>query len=131
MANALDRRDDGLGQGDDLLHQGRATLHQISEIRCPAIGIGAPRGHFLEMMPGAEGRALRREDHDADVAVIGDGSERVGERRDHRIRERVARGCVVQGDGGDTVRIRAPQGKRVVMRGRFRRLLLETHMASS
>ena len=57
--DALHRRDHRLRQVDDLLHHRAAGRHDLAEIGAAAVGIGAARGEFLEIVAGAERRAVR------------------------------------------------------------------------
>jgi len=77
-------RDDGLRQPHDLLHHLAARRHHLHEERAAAIGIGAPRRHFLEIVSRREGRAVRRQHHGADRAIACDRIEGFGQRNDHR-----------------------------------------------
>ena len=54
---ALHRGDHRLRQVDDLLHHGAARRHDVREIGAAAVGVAAPRGQFLHVVAGAEGRA--------------------------------------------------------------------------
>jgi len=41
-----------LRQGDDRFHNGRTSREDVFEVNAPAIGIGAMRSHFFEIMTG-------------------------------------------------------------------------------
>ena len=63
--DALHLGDDGLGMAHDRLHQLRALREQGGEGGLAIVGIRAVRRHFLEIVAGAESRAVRGDDDDA------------------------------------------------------------------
>ena len=67
--HALHRGDHRLRQVDDLLHHGAAGRHDVAEIGAAAVGVGAPRGEFLEIVAGAERRPFGGE-HDRAHAPV-------------------------------------------------------------
>ena len=56
--HALDGRDDRLGQGGDLLHEGGAAAHGLLEEGAALVGRGAGFGDLAQVMARAEGRAF-------------------------------------------------------------------------
>ncbi len=81
---SFDDRDDGLRAGDDGAHHRRAIAHRFTKESLAAVGIGAMRRHFLEIVP-------RRKD----LAVGGENNA-----RDRRLgAEAVDRGVQIANDG--------------------------------
>ena len=69
VATPCDGGDHRLRQVDDLLHHARCSVVMMwLEIGAAAIGVAAARGHFLQIVAGAEGRTVGRQDDGADLA---------------------------------------------------------------
>ena len=73
---AVSRSHAGQGLGADLLAD---TLRRIA-LAVQSIGIGAVRAHLLEVVPGTEHRAFRRQHDRLDAPVGGNGGEAFGQR---------------------------------------------------
>jgi hypothetical protein len=71
---------------------GRAGRHQPFEIAAAAIGVGAPGGDLLQVMPGAEGGPLRGDDDDAHRRVGARLVDALVKRRDQGLAQGVALG---------------------------------------
>ena len=70
----------------------------------PAIRVVAMRGDLAQVVAGAEDRALRGQDHDAQARVRRDLRQRIGQRAEHREGERVARLRPVERQRRDALR---------------------------
>ena len=88
---SFDGRDDRLGTGDDRLHHGRARLHGLVEESAAAIGIGAPCGHFLQIMAGAEHGSAGRKHDGRDRRIIASRQDCLMQGADQRQCQRIAR----------------------------------------
>ncbi|MGY3589066.1 hypothetical protein ACVIF9_007743 [Bradyrhizobium sp. USDA 4350] len=79
----------------DRLHHRAAGVHDLCEIGAAAVGVGAPRGELLEVMAGAEGRAVGREHDGTDALVSADIVQRSVQLADQALGEAVAgRGAI-------------------------------------
>ena len=110
--DAFDCGDHRLRQLLDRHHQVAAPFHQRFEIAAAAVGIGAVRGHFLHVVAGGKGRAIVRNDHGADSVVFTDRGELVMQRREHRLRQRIARLRPVEREQGNAADVAAQQNGR-------------------
>ena len=69
--DAVHRRDHRLRAVDDRLHHRAARRHDVLEVAAAAVGVAAPRGQFLQVVAGAEGRTVRGDDDCADGSCPG------------------------------------------------------------
>ena len=99
--DALDGGDHGLRQMHDRLHHGAAGVHDLREIGAAAIGVAAPRGQFLHVVAGGEGRAVGGDHHRTHALVVVDLLQRPLQFRDQAFGEAVARGRAVERQHGD------------------------------
>ena len=97
--DAVDARDDGLGEAREREHQAAAVLEEAS---LPG-GVAGVRAHLLEVVAGAEAAALRGEDDDAGVGIGGDLVHARLERREHGRGERVEAVAAVEREADDAV----------------------------
>ncbi|GCC48016.1 hypothetical protein chiPu_0032518, partial [Chiloscyllium punctatum] len=89
--DALNSRDHRLRQVHDRLHHRAAGVHDLSKIGAATIGIAAPRGELLHVVPGGISRTIRGDHDGADVPVVADVVQRSMEAGDHALRKAVAR----------------------------------------
>ena len=86
---SVDFGDHRPGMVDDRLHQRRAGAHRLLEERPAAVGIGAMRGHLLEIVAGAEHLAGGGNDDDPHRFVVAGALQRGRQRGHHRDRKGV------------------------------------------
>ena len=111
--DALHRGDHRLRQGDDLLHHGAAGVHDLLEIGAAAVGIAAPAGQLLEVVAGAERRAVGGEHDGAHAAYRARSrSSASPSAREHRLGQAVARRRPVERQHRDAGRVLAQQDRR-------------------
>jgi hypothetical protein len=93
---AVHRRDDGLGQGGELLHHRAARceerVHRLA---------GIERAHLLQVVAGAESASRTREDHHAHGLVGGEGVELGVQGIEECARQRVVLARAIEDEGGD------------------------------
>ena len=99
----------------------RCRRHDLCEIGAAAIGVGAARGQFLEVVAGGKGRAVGGDHDGAHACVVRDRGERVAERREQRLRQAVAGLRPVEREDGDAAADLAQQDRRRAVRRRRRR----------
>src|SRR6266851_10055802 len=115
--DAVDRGDDGLGQGDELLHHRAARDEERLDLR---LGM---RAHLLQVMAGAESAARAGDDDDTNRFVRGDRVELAMQRLEERLRERVVLPRPVEDEDRDRI-LRAAKEHRLGACGGCRRLVV-------
>src|SRR5262249_6846175 len=80
---------------------GAAALHHLPRVAASAVCVGAVRRQLLEVVSGAEGLPLGRQHHRADALVLGKAFELLGQRRQHRLGQAIARLWPVEGEDGN------------------------------
>ena len=95
--------DHRLRQAHDRLHQGRTGFEQLDEVGLAAVGVGAPRSHLLEVMPGAEMIAGTAQDDRPDRPLGRDFVETGLQRSEHFLGQRIDRPRTIQHHAGDPV----------------------------
>jgi hypothetical protein len=95
----------------DRLHHGAAGVHDLRKISAPPIGVAAPRGQFLHVVAGGEGRAVGGDHHRTHARVVVDLLQRPMQFRDQPFGEAVARGRAIERQHGDAANPLAEQNR--------------------
>ena len=103
--------DHRLRQADDLLHHRGAAAEEVGEVAA-AVVVGLPPGlHLLQIMARAERLARTAQDHHLDVRLALQPGQRLGQRRQQGIRQRIERLGAIEGQDRDRAIIFAQQDR--------------------
>ena len=91
----------GCGRFDDLLHHRTAHRHDVAKVSAPSIRVAAAACEFLEIVTGAESRAICCQHDCPNCSVCRNVGQRGGQRGQHFLGETVARLRAIENEDGN------------------------------